>query len=385
VKHRLTREELLRRAAFGAALASIPGFAAACGGGSSSGSGGSTTQKLASTFHFSNWPLYMDFNEKTKRYPTLDAFAKKFGIKVDYKEDINSNSEFFGKIQGPLSRGQSINRDLIVLTDNEQYLGLMLDKGWAEKIDKDAVPNITNLVDVQKHPDFDPNREYTLPWQSGMTGIAYNPKLTKPILSIDQLFEDKSLKGKITALNGFGDTLGLVILANGDDPSKITDASFKSALDRVKAASDSGQIRQFTGNEYTGPLSKGDLKACIAWSGDIFQLLPDNPDLKWNAPTAGGMIWTDNMLIPKGGDAYTASVYMNYVYTPAVAAKMAAGIQYVTPVKGAQQVLAKTDPAMASSQLIFPSEQTLSRVHLIDPEALKNQSYNEQWQAVLGA
>jgi spermidine/putrescine transport system substrate-binding protein len=385
VKHRLTREELLRRAAFGAALASIPGFAAACGGGSSSGSGGSTTQKLASTFHFSNWPLYMDFNEKTKRYPTLDAFAKKFGIKVDYKEDINSNSEFFGKIQGPLSRGQSINRDLIVLTDNEQYLGLMLEKGWAEKIDKDVVPNITNLVDVQKHPDFDPNREYTLPWQSGMTGIAYNPKLTKPILSIDQLFEDKSLKGKVTALNGFGDTLGLVLLANGDDPSKITDASFKSALDRVKAASDSGQIRQFTGNEYTGPLSKGDLKACIAWSGDIFQLLPDNPDLKWNAPTAGGMIWTDNMLIPKGGDAYTASVYMNYVYTPAVAAKMAAGIQYVTPVKGAQQVLAKTDPAMASSQLIFPSEQTLSRVHLIDPEALKNQSYNEQWQAVLGA
>jgi spermidine/putrescine transport system substrate-binding protein len=385
VKHRLTREELLRRAAFGAALASIPGFAAACGGGSSSGSGGSTTQKLASTFHFSNWPLYMDFNEKTKRYPTLDAFTKKFGVKVDYKEDINSNSEFFGKIQGPLSRGQSINRDLIVLTDNEQYLGLMLDKGWAEKIDKDVVPNITNLVDVQKHPGFDPNREYTLPWQSGMTGIAYNPKLTKPILSIDQLFEDKSLKGKITALNGFGDTLGLVILANGDDPSKITDESFKRALDRVKAASDSGQIRQFTGNEYTGPLSKGDLKACIAWSGDIFQLLPDNPDLKWNAPTAGGMIWTDNMLIPKGGDAYTASVYMNYVYTPAVAAKMAAGIQYVTPVKGAQQVLSKTDPAMASSQLIFPSEQTLSRVHLIDPEALKNQSYNEQWQAVLGA
>ena len=385
MKHRLTREELLRRAAFGAALASIPGFAAACGGGSSSGSGGSTTQKLASTFHFSNWPLYMDFNEKTKRYPTLDAFTKKFGVKVDYKEDINSNSEFFGKIQGPLSRGQSINRDLIVLTDNEQYLGLMLDKGWAEKIDKDVVPNITNLVDVQKHPDFDPNREYTLPWQSGMTGIAYNPKLTKPILSIDQLFEDKSLKGQITALNGFGDTLGLVMLANGDDPSKVTDASFKSAIDRVKAASDSGQIRQFTGNEYTGPLSKGDLKACIAWSGDIFQLLPDNPDLKWNIPAAGGIIWTDNMLIPKGGDAYTASVYMNYVYTPAVAAKMAAGIQYVTPVKGAQQVLSKTDPAMASSQLIFPTEQTLSRVHLIDPDALKNQSYNEQWQAVLGA
>ena len=385
MKHRLTRQELLQRAAFGAALASIPGFAAACGGGSSSGAGGTSTQQLADTLRFSNWPLYIDVNEKTKAHPTLDAFTKKTGVKVDYTEDINSNSEYFGKIQGPLSRGQSIHQDLIVLTDNEQYLSLMIEKGWAEKLDKDVITNITNLVDVQKHPGFDPNREYTLPWQSGMTGIAYNPKLTKPILSIDQLFEDKSLKGQITALNGFGDTLGLVMLANGDDPSKVTDESFKKALDRVKAASDSGQIRQFTGNEYAGPLSKGDLKACIAWSGDIVQLLPDNPDLKWNIPAAGGIIWTDNMLIPKGGDVYTASTYMNYVYIPAVAAKIAAYIQYVTPVKGTKQVLAKTDPELANNQLIFPTEATLSRVHQIDPAALKNQSYSEQWQAVLGA
>ena len=386
MKHRLTREELLQRAAFGAALASIPGFAAACGGSSSSsGSSSGSTQKLADTLRFSNWPLYIDVDEKTKSHPTLDAFTKKTGVKVAYTEDINSNSEYFGKIQGPLSRGQSINKDIIVLTDNEQYLSLMIEKGWAEKLDKDVIANITNLVDVQQHPGFDPNREYTLPWQSGMTGIAYNPKLTKPILSIDQLFEDKSLKGQITALNGFGDTLGLVILANGDDPSKITDESFKRALDRVKAASDSGQIRQFTGNEYAGPLSKGDLKACIAWSGDIVQLLPDNPDLKWNIPAAGGIIWTDNMLIPKGGDAYTASTYMNYVYIPAVAAKIAAYIQYVTPVKGTKQVLAKTDPELANNQLIFPTEATLSRVHQIDPAALKNQSYSEQWQAVLGA
>ena len=384
MNHRLTRQELLRRAAFGAALASVPGFAAACGGSSgSSGASGTTTQQLASTLRFSNWPLYMDYVTKTKRYPTLDAFTKKYGVKVDYKEDINSNSEFFGKIQGPLSRGQSINRDLIVLTDNEQYLALMLQKGWAEKLDKDAIPNIKNLVDVQRHPGFDPNREYTLPWQSGMTGIAYNSKLTKPILTIDQLLEDKSLKGRVTVLNSWADTLGLVMLSNGDNPSKITDESFKNALDRVKAASDSGQIRQFTGNDYTGPLSKGDLKACVSWSGDITQLA--DPKLKWNAPKEGGMIWTDNMLIPKGGNVYTASFYMNYAYTPAVAAKIAAYIQYVTPVKGAREVLAKTDPDLANNQLIFPDEATLSRVHLIDPEALKNQKYNEQWQAVLGA
>jgi len=377
----LTRQELLRRAGFGAAMLSIPGLAAACGG--SSGGSGASTQKLASTLHFANWPLYMDYVEKTKRYPTLEAFTKKLGVKVDYKEDINSNSEYFGKIQGPLSRGQSINEDIIVLTDNERYLATMIKKGWVEELDKDVIPNLINLVDVQKHPAFDPDRKYSLPWQSGMTGIAYNSTLTKPILSIDQLLEDKSLKGQITVLNSFADTLGLVMLSNGDDPSKVTDASWKAAIDRIKEASDSGQIRQFTGNDYAGPLDKGDLKACVAWSGDIIQLA--NPKLKWNVPKDGGMIWTDNMIIPKGGNAYTASVYMNYAYTPAVAAKIAAYIQYVTPVKGTRQAMSKVDPSLAGNPLSFPTDAMLDKVHLIDPDALSNQSYNEQWQAVLGA
>ena len=163
MKHRLTRQELLQRAAFGAALASVPGFAAACGGSSSSSGGSGGTQKLADTLRFSNWPLYIDVDPKTKQPGTLAAFTKKTGVKVDYTEDINSNSEYFGKIQGPLSRGQSINRDIIVLTDNERYLALMIDKGWVEPLDKDVIVNITNLVDVQKHPGFDPDRKYTLP------------------------------------------------------------------------------------------------------------------------------------------------------------------------------------------------------------------------------
>lgn len=379
----LTREELLRRAALGAGLLSMPGLLAACGGGNGGGGGGK--RELADTLRFSNWTLYMDYDEKTKKYPTLEAFKKEFGVDVVYTEDVNSNSEYFGKIQGPLSRGQSIDRDLVVLTDNERYLATMIERGWTEELDKDAIPNIENLVDVQRHPGFDPDREHSLPWQSGMTGIAYNAKLTKPITSVDQLLEDPDLKGKVTMLDNFADSLGIVMLANGDDPSKVTDDAFGSALDRIKEASDSGQIRRFTGNDYTGPLSNGDLKACLAWSGDIVQLQADNADLKWGIPSDGGMIWTDNMLIPKGGDAYTASVYMNYVYDPKIAAQLAAYINYVTPVKGAKEELAKTDPETAGNELIFPTEATLSQVHLIDPAALKNQSYNEQWQAVLGA
>ena len=382
MRNNLTREELLRRAAAGAGLLTMPGLLAACGGDSSDAGG---KEELAKTLRFSNWTYYMDKDPKTGGWGTLEAFKKKYGTTVEYTEDVNSNSQFFGKVQGQLSRGQSTNRDIMVSTDNERFLATYIDKGWVEKLDKDAFPNIKNLVDVQRHPGFDPDREYSVPWASGMTGIAYNTKLTEPITSVKQILEDKSLKGQVGLLDGFGDTLGLVILANGDDPSKITDDSFNAAIERIKEADDSGQLRSWYGNDYTGPLAKGDLKACFAWGGDIPQLLGDNPNLKWVIPDDGGIIWTDNALIPKGGDVFTASTFLNFVYDPAVAAKLYGAIQYISPVKGAREELAKTDPKTANDPLVFPTDDTLSKVHLIDPEALKNQSYAEQWQSVVGA
>ena len=385
----LTRRELLERAALGGAALTLPGFLAACG--SDDAETAATTaagaeQQLASQLRFANWQLYIDVDEKTKKRPTLDQFKSETGVTVDYFEEINSNDEYFGKIQGPLSRGQGIDRDIIVLTDNSRYPGLMVDEGWVEKLDKGAIPNIDNLVDALKSPSFDPDRSYSLPWQSGMTGIAYNAKLTStPITSIEQLLEDPKLKGKMTLLSEMADTLGVVMLANGDDPTTVTDDTFKRAIDRVKAAVDSGQVRQFTGNDYSGPLSKGDLVAALSWSGDVVQLQADNANLKWGIPDDGGMIWTDNMLIPKGGDVFTASTYMNFVYDPKVAAKIAAYVNYVTPVKGAKEELAKTDPDTAGNPLIFPDDETLAKVSGFDSKALNNQDYIEQWQTLLGA
>jgi len=379
---RITRRELVQRGAAGVTILSLPGLLAACGG-SSSGGGGSG--EVADVLRFSNWPLYIDFDEKTKKHPTLDQFTAKTGIKVDYFEDINSNAEYFGKIQRPLSQGQSIDRDIIVLTDNERFLGLMIDKGWVEELDKDLIPNFSNLIEAQASPPFDPDRKYSLPWQSGMTGIAWNEKETGPVTSITQLFEDPKLKGRVTALNGMGDTPGLVMLDNGDDPSNVTDAAWNAAVDRIQKAVDSGQIRRFTGNDYAQPLSQGDLAAAIAWSGDIYQLLSSNPNLRWALPTKGGIIWTDNMIIPTGGSVPTASTYMNFVYDPKVAAKIAAYVNYVTPVKGAKEELAKSDPETAANPLIFPDDETLGRVSGFDSKALNNQDYIEQWQTLLGA
>jgi spermidine/putrescine transport system substrate-binding protein len=387
-----TRRQLLERGAAGASVLTIPGLLAACGGGGGGIKAGKNTEttevtrKLASTLNFSNWPLYIDVNEKTKKHPTLDAFTKKYGVDVKYTEDINDNDSFFGKIQGPLSRGQSIGRDLIVMTDSSGRPAQMIKLGWLEKIDRPSIPNVKNLLDVQQHPTWDPNRDYSLPWQSGMTGIGYDPdKVGGELTSIEELLTNPKFKGKVTLLNNFDDTLGLVMQANGDDPTKVSGPAFDKALAMVKKAVDSGQVRQFTGNDYAPLLAKGDIVAATAWSGDMVQLQADHPKLKWNLPDSGGMIWTDNMLIPKGGDIYTASVFMNYVYDPKVAAQIEAYVNYICPVKGADQVLKKSDPDVAKNPLIFPTPDMLSNVKSFDSTAINNRKFKERWAAVIGA
>ena len=390
---RITRRELLRRSAIGGAAISVPSLLAACGGGGiqsaaqNSSTGTETVQKvLAKTLNFSNWPLYIDVSSDNKTHPSLNQFTKKTGVKVNYIEDINDNDQFFGKIEGPLSHGQSIHRDLIVLTDSSGLPARMIKLGWLEKLYKPAIPNITNLVPAQQHPAWDPNRDFSLPWQSGMTGIGCDPSKTGgPVTSVKQLLTDPKLKGKVTCLTEFGDTMGLVMAANGDDPSNVTDAAFNRAVATVKKAVDSGQIRQFTGNDYAPLLAKGDIWAAFAWSGDLVQLQADHPGLQWNLPDTGGMIWTDNMLIPKGGNVFTASTYMNFAYEPKIAAEIEDWVNYICPVNGAKEVLLKKDPSIAKNHLIFPTQAMYANVHQIDPKAVLNQDYKQKFQALLGA
>jgi spermidine/putrescine transport system substrate-binding protein len=277
-----------------------------------------------------------------------------------------------------------VGRDLIVLTDSSGLPGRMIQLGWLEKLDKSALPNIKNLQPAEQHPDWDPNRDYSLPWQSGMTGIGYDPKLVGgDVTSLKQLLTDPKLKGKVTMLTEMADSVGATMLMNGDDPSKVTDASFAKAISTLKSAVSSGQIRQFTGNDYAPLLAKGDIYACLAWSGDMVQLQADHPGLKWVLPSDGGMIWTDNMLIPKGGNAYAASVLMNWFYRPEIAAEVEDYVNYICPVVGADKVLEKTDPAVAHNTLIFPTKAMLAQTHQFDSKALNNQKYKQQFQALI--
>lgn len=389
----ITRRQLLRRAAAGGAGLSLAALLAACGGGIEEGgeateTGGATTAEkvLADKIVWANWPLYIDVDETGNRRPSLEAFTEQTGVEVEYIEEINGNEEFFGKIQGPLSQGQDIERDLVVLTDTSGVPTRMIELGWIEQLDKEAIPNAVNLVDALQHPNWDPNRDYSMPYQSGMTGIGYDPeRVGGDVTSIEQLLTDPNLEGKVWLLSEMPDTIGLLMLANGDDPSTVTDEAFDRAVARVQEALDSGQVRQFLGNDYAGFLAKGDLWAGFAWSGDLVQLQLDNPNLKWVVPDTGAMIWTDNLLIPKGGDVYTASVLINYLYDPAVAAQLAAYINYISPVKGAKEVLLEQDPDLAGNVLIFPTDEMLANVHLFDAVAANNETYKEKFQALLGA
>jgi spermidine/putrescine transport system substrate-binding protein len=380
----LTRRDLVQRGVAGVGVLSLPGLLAACGGG---GGGGEAEGELKDVLNFSNWELYIDTPSTRKAAgltgpTTLQQFTAKTGIKVNYYEDVNDNPGYFAKVQGRLSRGQGIDRDIIVSTDNDRFLGEYITNDWALKLDKSLIPNISNLIDAQASPPFDPNREYTLPWFGGMDGIAWNEELTDPVTTVTQLLEDPKLKGRVGVWNSMGDTLGLIMLENGDDPAKVTDATFDRALAVVQKAQDAGQIRRFYGNDYAQPLATGDLAASMAWSGDIFAL--QVPKVKWDIPEKGGIIWTDNMLIPLGGSVPTASTYMNFVYDPKIAAELALGAGYISSVKGVREEAVKLDPNATDNTLVFPTDEMFSQMHQNDPTMFSNPEYEKRWLAVQG-
>jgi spermidine/putrescine transport system substrate-binding protein len=337
--------------------------------------------------NWSNWPEYIDVDDKTKRRPTIDEFTKKTGIKVNYVEDYNDNDQFFAKVKPQLTANADTGRDVWCSTD--WMVGRLIRLNWVQKFDKANMPNSKNLVDSLANVTFDPGRQYSIPWQSGFTGIAYNPKSTggRKITSMDQLLHDPILKGKVTLLTEWRDTVGLMLLAMGHDPSKFTDAQFDSAIKQLDDARKRGQLKGFTGNEYGQGLASGDIAACTAWTGDVVQLKADNPSLGYVLPDTGHMVWSDNFVIPnKARHKKNAEILIDYYYDPAVMAPVEDYVNYIPPVKGVKEVLQASDPTVADDPLIFPDDSVQAQSHVF--MALTGQQetrYNEAYQNLMGA
>lgn len=315
---------------------------------------------------WANWTLYLDYDDKTKTYPSLEAFKKKTGIDASYSEDIDGNDTYYGKIQGQLANGQDIGKDVVVLTD--WMAARMVRMGYTQELDHAAMPNAKNLLPSLQNVDFDPGRTHTLTWQSGFAGLAWNKKEIPGGLKVVSDLWKPELKGRIEVLDEWRDTMGLIMSEAGVDIAGAWGADqFGSAIDTLKKQIDSGQIRQVKGNSYKEDLVSGDAVAVIGWSGDITQLNSENGD-NWEfaVPDSGGTLWSDNMMVPIGArHKANAEVLMNYYYDPAVAAEVAAYVNYICPVVGAQAEIAKIDESLASNPLIFPDAATLAKVKVI--------------------
>jgi spermidine/putrescine transport system substrate-binding protein len=357
------RPMITRRQFLGAGARVVGGLAAgsslltACAG--RAGQSNAAGAPGANTVRISNWPLYID-----PLTPRL--FEQATGIHVDYTEDVADNNAYFAKIAEPLARGQSVDRDIAVLTD--WMINRLIQLGYCAPLDDALFPNKNRLVDDQRNVAFDPGRKYSMPWMSGMTGLAYNrAKTGRDLTSLHDLF-DPAFMGQVTMLTEVRDTLGLIMLYQGIAPEHATDADVAAACALVTRYRKNGQIRSFTGTEYAEDLATGNIAIAMGWSGDVAGLAGDNLDLGFVVPAEGGMLFSDCMFIPvtSHGTAQ-AMAWMNYVYQPDVSARIVEAVRYISPVKGTGAVLARTNPVLAADPLVNPPPEVRARLHDFRP------------------
>ncbi|MFB7372930.1 PotD/PotF family extracellular solute-binding protein [Streptomyces sp. NPDC056222] len=342
------------------------------------------------TLDFANWPLYIDTDDDdTSKRPTLDAFGARTGISVRYTEEINDNDEFFGKISPALMNHQETGRDLIVVSDWMAARFVRL--GWVQEMDRAKQPNITRYLDPQlRSPSFDEGRLHSVPWQSGITGIAYNrKKLGREIRSVKELWDDE-LRGKITLLSGLDESFALLMQGNGVDVTRWTADDFHTVCEQIEGLVRNRHIRRFTGNDYIKDLSTGDVLACQAYSGDVIQLQADNPDIEFVVPEEGAELWAESLMIPNLARHKTnAEKLIDYYYEPEVAAELATWVNYVCPVPAARDVLAASDDeelaALAEDPLIFPDDEMRGRLSIArDITSEERTEFAKRWNSIVG-
>ena len=405
-QRRLSRRMFLRQTGRGAVIAgsalSLPAILAACGIGPGGSAGSSAASQAAlpsapaGTLDFANWPAYIDIDEETGDYPTLAKFTEESGIEVAYTEAINDNEEFFGVIQPDLAAGNPPQYDLIVMTD--WMIEKMIRLGYLSELDRSKIPNFdANALDLYKDPWYDPGNAHSMAWQSGITGIGYNPTLTgREITTFDDLL-DPEFAGRVGMFSEMRDTMSLALLSLGIEPEDATVDQATQAKDKLLEAAQAGQFRNFYGNDYYDELANGNLALTIAWSGDVSQMkLYDNADVEFVVPDSGGMLWIDNMAIPKNAaHPLDAHMMMDFWYDIENAVPLTEYVGYFSPVTGVtERVLEDAETAEAEgdqewadalrviAETANPTDEVLAQVHNYrklteEEEAQWNDLFNE--------
>lgn len=371
-EHRVSRRRFLRYAGAGVGALGMSALLSACdvlGAPSPTPSAEFdwqvwwTRQTKAGVLDFANWPYYID-RHKARR-PSLELFTEETGIEVNYYRPIKDTPSFFEKIRPPLEAGQGIGYDLMVLTNGAE-LSQLIDSGWLVPLDHSYLKNFDKHASaLVKNPAWDPGNEYTVAWQSGLTGIAYSPKAAKAIghepRSVQDLW-NPALKGRVGMMSDTSELGSFGLLAIGVDPETSTPEDWLRAADMLQLQRES-LLPRYYDQEYLNALTRGDIWITLAWSGDIFQV--NNlgyPELKFVVPDEGAMFWTDSMMIPVHAQhPVDAMIYMDFVYRPRVAAMIADWVGYITPVPASRPIIANEldDKELARSPLVFPGADIL--------------------------
>ncbi|GHH16313.1 polyamine ABC transporter substrate-binding protein [Streptomyces lanatus] len=386
----LTRRNLLRALGGGALAGGVAGCGVRPAYVSPADRAATDVSSTDKRLTWANWPLYIDTDDEDEsRRPTLEGFEERTGISVDYVEEINDNDEFFGKISPSLMNHQRTGRDLIVISD--WMCARFVRLGWVQELNRSRQPNVTKYLDpLLRSPAFDPGRKFTVPWQSGITGIAYNRRrLGREIRRVSDLWAS-DLKGRVTLLSGLDEAFALLMQGNGVDITRWTADDFHTVCDQVEKQVGRGQIRRFTGNDYIKDLSSGDVLACQAYSGDVIQLQADDPDIRFVVPEEGAELWSESLMVPNLARHKTnAERLIDYYYEPEVAAELAAWVNYVCPVPAARDVLAaakdKETAALAEDPLIFPDTAMRERLVIArDITSEERVGFAKRWNAIAG-
>jgi spermidine/putrescine transport system substrate-binding protein len=354
---RTTRRRFLGRgAATAAAFALGPAFLAACSDDDdTSTSTDGTVGQDTGTLRISNWPLYMADG-------FIDRSAQELDLTIDYREDFNDNEEWFAKVQEPLSRQQDIGADLVVPTT---FMATrLINLGWLNEINDANIPNKANLREDLLESSTDPGRRYTMPYMSGMVGLAYNRELAgREITSIDDLW-DTAFAGQVSLFSDFQDGLGMIMLSQGNDPAEPTTEAVQQAADKVAEEAAKNQIRRFTGNDYIDDLAAGNLVIAQAYSGDVVQLQADNPALDFVVPESGATTFVDTMVIPyTSRNQAGAEAWINFVYDRANYAELVNYVQYVPVLSDMTEALEALDPEVAENPLVNPTPEIIERLY----------------------
>jgi len=377
------REIAEKAAAAGLSRRAFLGLLGAAGGAAAlAACTGSGSQ--AGRLRWGNWDYYID--TVGTKHPTLEQFEKESGIKVSYLTDIGDTDEFFGKVRGRLAAGQDCGYDLVCL--NDWMAERWVRQGYTQAFDRQVMPNVNkNLLPMFASASYDVDRTHTIAWQGGYGGIAWNKEMVpEGIKSISDMWDPK-FHGHVELFNEFVTTVSLVMWEQGTDPSSSWgDDEFNTALDVINKHIKSGQVVQLSDNAIMEHLSNGDAWVGVVYSGDVAQVNDDagKEILGFAIPEAGGTTWADHFMVPKpSGAIEEAQKLVDFYYDPVVAATVAAYVQYITPVNGAQEAMEQIDPDLVDDPLIFPTEEILKTCPLVRGFSMEEYSkYTEQFLAL---